>query len=106
MPSSGSYFSAISFCLIFCVCGLLSSACRIVAPFASGVCPLVVKVGPGACACPLVGEVGSCPYGGRAMSRGVFRGGCELSTTLGSLSSAEIFLLGTLLLNYEHVQSF
>ena len=39
IPSSDAYFSAISFYLTFCVCGLLSTGWRIIALPASGVCP-------------------------------------------------------------------
>ena len=38
---SGMYFSVISFCLTFCICGLCSACCRIVVPLASGVCHMV-----------------------------------------------------------------
>ena len=74
LPSFATYFSVISFCLTFCVHGLLSTVCRIIVPLASGVCPLVGEVGPGACAgfllgetgaCPLVGGAGSCPSDGQ-----------------------------------------
>ena len=37
-------------------------------------------------ACPLVVELDLVPLVGKAMSRGVFRGGCDLSTSLDSLS--------------------
>ena len=82
-------FSVISFHLTYCVCGLLSTGCRIIVPLASGVCPLVGEVGPGPSAGFLVGWAGACPLlgGAGAMSKGVFWGGCEISTTLGSLSS-------------------
>ena len=55
-----SIFSIVSFCVTFSVCGLLSSGCRIIV-LASGVCPLVGEVGPGACAGLLVGGTGACP---------------------------------------------
>ena len=67
------YFSAVSFFLTFCVCGLLFAGCRAVAPPASGVCSLVGVFGPGACvgflmgetcACQLVGGAVYCPSGG------------------------------------------
>lgn len=41
IPSSETYFSVVSFCLIFCVSNLHSAGCRIIIPLASGVCPLV-----------------------------------------------------------------
>ena len=96
--SSGTYFSAVSLCLTFCVCGLHSSGCRAVVLLASGVCPLVGEIGLGACAgflvgrpgaYSLVGGAGSCHSGdrGRAMSSGVFIGGFWLRTTLGGLSA-------------------
>ena len=81
VPSFAAYFSVISFCLTFCVCGLLSIGYRIVVPLASGVCPLVSEAGQGACAgflvgvtdtCPLLGGSGSCPSGGQGCVRGVF----------------------------------
>ena len=52
VPSSvtETYFSVDSFCLTYCVYGLLSTGCRIVVPLASDVCPLVAEVHPGACA--------------------------------------------------------
>ena len=46
------YFSAISFCLTFSVCGLHSTGCGIVVPRASVVCLLVGEVGLGACRLP------------------------------------------------------
>ena len=66
-PSSRTFFSARSFCLLFCVCGLFSVGWRIIAPVASGFCHLVGKFGPEPCvvgrsdACPVVGTAGSCP---------------------------------------------
>ena len=50
VPSFATYFSVISFCLIYCVCDLLSTGCRIIVPLASGVCSLVAEVVPDACA--------------------------------------------------------
>ena len=41
VPSSGTYSSAISFCLTFCDCDFRSSGCRVVVLLASAVCPLV-----------------------------------------------------------------
>ena len=58
VPSFTIYFSVITFCITFCVCGLLSTGCRIVFPLACGVCPLVGEVGPGTCAGFLVGGTG------------------------------------------------
>lgn len=49
------YFFFISFCLVFCVCDLLSTGCRVVAPLASGTYPLVGEVDPGAYTNDLVG---------------------------------------------------
>ena len=54
-----TYFSVDSFCLTYCVYGLLSTGCRIVVPLASGVCPLVGEVRPGACAGFLVEGTGA-----------------------------------------------
>ena len=55
-PLSAIYFFVFSFCLNYCVCGLLFTGCRIVVPLASGVCPPVGEVGPKACAIiPLLG---------------------------------------------------
>ena len=79
VPSSGTYFSVISFCLTFCVCGLHFSGCRIIAPLAASVCSLVGEAGPGACAgflvggtgvCPLVDGAGPCPSGGQGYIKG------------------------------------
>ena len=79
IPSSAAYFSVVSFCLTFCVCGLLSAGCRIIVPLASGVCLRVDEFGPGACAgflvggtgaCPLVGGAGFCPSGGQGHVKG------------------------------------
>lgn len=78
VSSSGIYFSVVSFCLSFCVCGL-SAGWRLIAPLPSGVCPLVGEVGPGPCAgflmrrtaaCPLVVGAGSCPSGGQGHVKG------------------------------------
>ena len=72
--------------LTFYVCGLWSLGYRIVFCLASGICPLVGEVGPGACAeflmeesgaCPLVGGVGSCLFGGQGQ-------GVWLEVALGS----------------------
>ena len=83
VPSSKTYFSATSFCLTFCVCGLLSTGWKTVALLSSGVCPLVGVIGPEACAgflvggtgaCLLVGGAGSCPSGGQScVTRCVYR---------------------------------
>ena len=80
VPSSWIYFSAISFCVTFCVCGFLSSGSRIIVPLASGVfCLLVGEVGwsrgagflvGGAGACPLVGRARSCPFSGQNHVKG------------------------------------
>lgn len=59
------------------VCGPLSTGCKV--PFAFGVRPMM-------------GGAGSCSSGHRVMSRGVFRGGSELSMTLGSLPGFNMFL--------------
>lgn len=48
ISSSGAYFSAISFCLDFCICGLLSAGLIVVVSFASGFCPLTGEVDNGA----------------------------------------------------------
>ena len=56
--SSARYFFVFSFCHTYCVCGLLSAGCRIVAPLASGVCPLLGEVGPETCTViPLIGAL-------------------------------------------------
>ena len=44
IPFSGTYFSAISFCLTFYVHGLCFLGCRIIILLGSGFCPLVSKV--------------------------------------------------------------
>lgn len=70
---SETYFS-VSFSLNFCVCGLISSGCRTVVPFTSGICTLVDEVDTVACegcilegtvVCPLVDGAGSWPSGGQ-----------------------------------------
>ena len=68
VPFFATYFSIISLCLNFCVCGLLSTGCSTVVPLASSVCPLVGVVGPGACAGFLLGRTGACPLGSGAGS--------------------------------------
>ena len=95
-PLPGTYFSAISFCLTFCVCGLYSSGCSFVFPLGSGVFPLVGEVGPGVCAGFLVG-VWCLPTDGwswvlslwwTGSSQVVYlTGGSWLRETLGSLSA-------------------
>ena len=88
VPSSRPYFSAISFSLTLRFCGLLFAGCRVVVPLASGFCPLVGEVCPGAYAgflvggtgayppvggtgaYPLVGGAGSCPSGGQCCVKG------------------------------------
>ena len=59
-PSSATYFSVVSCCLTYCVCGLLSAGCRVVVPLASCVCLWVGGVGPVACVGFLVGGTGVC----------------------------------------------
>ena len=80
VPLSGTYFSAVLFCVTFCVCGLCSIVCRVVVPVASDVCPFLGEVGPGACtrllmggtgACSLVGGAVSCLSGEQGLSRSV-----------------------------------
>ena len=44
---SGAYLSDFSFCLVFCVCGLLSGGCRVVASLASSFCLLLGEVDRG-----------------------------------------------------------
>ena len=62
------YFSAISLCLSFYVCGLLSAGCRIVTSLASGVCFIEGKAGPRIGTGFLTGGTGACPQAGRAGS--------------------------------------
>ena len=38
VPLSAMYFSVFSFCLTYCVCGLLFTGCRFVVPIVFGVC--------------------------------------------------------------------
>ena len=61
-PSSGTYSSAVSFCLPYCDCGFCSIGCRIVVLLPSAVCPLVDEAVYVACAGFLVG--GFLPTGG------------------------------------------
>ena len=86
VPSSETYFSVVSFCLTFCVCGL-SLGCKILVPLTSGVCPLVGKLvqGPmqaswseGLVPAHWQVELSLVPLVGRAESKGVYRGGCEV----------------------------
>ena len=60
VPSSGTYFAAVSFCLNFSVCGLFFAGCRVVISLASGVCPLVAEVGLETCAGFLLGGTSAC----------------------------------------------
>ena len=60
VPLSAVYFSVISFCLTYCVYGLLSAGCRVIIPLVSVDCPLPSEVGPEACAGLLVGGPGAC----------------------------------------------
>ena len=93
VPSTGSYFTTFSFCLAFCICGLLSEDFRAVAPPATGVCPLVGEVDSGTC-CRLPDgrdpwwvELSLVPLVSEAVSSGVISGGCVSRRTLGSLSA-------------------
>ena len=61
---SGTQFSAVSFCLTFCVCGLCSAGCGIVVPLTSGVCHLVGEAVLEAYAGFLVRRTDVCPFGG------------------------------------------
>ena len=79
--SFAKFFSVVSFCITFCVCGLLSRSCRIIVPLASGVCPWwvrllngIVKVSFWEVLVPafLWVELGLVPLMCRVMSRGVF----------------------------------
>ena len=79
------YFSAVSFCLTFCVCLLHSSGCRTVILLGSGVCALMGEAGPGAYAGSwweeLVSahrwmELGLVALVGRTLSKGVFTRCC------------------------------
>ena len=67
-PLCVGYFSVISFCLTYCVYGLLSTDCRVVVLFVFVDCPLLSEVGPGACAGLLEGRPGACALLGRAES--------------------------------------
>lgn len=44
--SATNFFDVSVLSINFCVCGLLSTGCRIVSPLASGVCFLVGQSGP------------------------------------------------------------
>ena len=63
-----TYSSAVSFCLTFCVCDLRCLECRVVGPFASGVCLLVGEADLETCVGFLVGRPGACPLVGGAES--------------------------------------
>ena len=72
-PSSAVYFSVFSFCLTYCVWGLLFAGCRFIVPVVFGLLPVgkVVSVGcvgflvEGTGACVLVDEAGSCLFCGQ-----------------------------------------
>ena len=71
-PSSAVCFSVFSFCLTYCVWGLLFTGCRCIVSIVFGVCPqwlsFVGCVGfmvEGTSACVLVDEAGSCLFGGQ-----------------------------------------
>ena len=74
--SAGTYFSAILFCLAFCVCVLHFSGCRVIIPLASSVCSLVGVVGlgdcsvGGTCACSPEGGAVSCSSGEQGHVKG------------------------------------
>lgn len=123
--SSGTYLSAVSFCLAFCACGLLSAGCTIVALLASSVCLLVDEIHPGYCQAScwewLVPahcwvELGLVPLMGRAKFRGVIRESCVPRMTLCILSAADcgifvrtwawVFLLHHLISNLALFYSF
>ena len=81
VPLSETHLSVISFCLIFCVCGLLSAGWRLIVPPASDICPLVGEIGSEASTRLLVGGTGTGPLEGGSGScpSGVQRcvkGGC------------------------------
>ena len=87
--------------MTFCICGLLSTGCKVLAPLL-----VSVEVDPEAHAGFLLGEIGTCPlmFGmtlgplvSRVVLRGVFKGGCVLRKTLGSLSDDEWVCVPTLL---------
>ena len=96
IPSCKTYFTTISLCLSFCICGLFSAGWRIIAPLSSGLCLPVSETAHRACrdflgggtgTFPLVGEVRSFPTCRQVVSKGAFIGSCEVSTALGTLSS-------------------
>ena len=58
VPSSEAHFSVISFCLTFCVCGLLYTSSRIVVPLIFSVCPLEGEGDSSACIVFLLGQTG------------------------------------------------
>ena len=58
-PSSAAYFSIFSFCLTFCVWGLLFTGCRLIVPIVFSVCPQWVRLVHCFWCLPSVGEVGS-----------------------------------------------
>ena len=87
IPFSGTYFSAISFCVTFYIHGLCFLGFRIIILLGCGFCPPISKAGP----TRLVHaswwvELGSIPLEGRAVSKGVFTDSRWLRTALVSLS--------------------
>ena len=93
---SGIFSSAISFSVNFCVYGHSSTGWRIVLLLPFGVCPLVGETHLEACADFLVGVTGvwwlvggasSWSSVGRVMSKGVYRGSCEVRKSFSSVQS-------------------
>ena len=101
--SSGKYFSAVSFCVTFCVCSLCSSGNKIIVPLAFGVCRLVGEVGPGLCRLP--GQRDWClPTGGWSWVlslwwAGLYQGVClEVAVGSGGLQTACLLMGGAVFL--------
>ena len=84
-PLSAAYFSVISFCLNYCIYGLLPVGCTVVVPLLSVDCPLLSEVGPGACAGFLAGGPGACTLLGGVESFPSDGQGCVRWCVLGCL---------------------
>ena len=113
VPLSAIYVSVISFCLTFYVClafCILSPFCRL-EDHSSCCFWCLISGGWGLCSFPgrrvrylLSGEWNSLvPLVGRAMSRGMFGGSCELHLNSGSLSSDRWGCVSNLLIVWPEV---
>ena len=95
VPSSGTYYSAVSFHLTFCLQSLfhrlqdcISSCFLCLLPVGEADLRVFCRLPGGMGSCLPIGmELGRVPLMGRAVLRSSFRGGCGLRNILGSLFS-------------------